>query len=68
MPEQTGITFLVMFGILLTDAIRKGFFSNFPGIVEENGIAVLRESKIPYRASFDTKTGPLSSKTAILGI
>jgi len=29
-------------------------------IVEENGVAVLREPKIPYSASFDPKTGSLS--------
>ena len=33
-------------------------------IVEEDGISVLRESKIPYSVSFDPKTGPLSPKNS----
>ena len=45
------------------DAMDKlGANAMYREIVEEDGIAVLREPKIPYSASFDTKTGPLSPK------
>jgi len=39
---------------------RLGVKSMYREIVEEDGISVLREPKIPYSASFDPKTGPLS--------
>ena len=39
---------------------RLGAKSMYREIVEEDGISVLREPKIPYSASFDPKTGPLS--------
>jgi len=43
------------------DAIdRLGANAMYREIVEEDGISVLREPKIPYRSSFDPKTGPLS--------
>jgi len=43
---------------------RLGAIAMYRDIVEENGIAVLKEPESPYRISFDTKTGPLSAKNS----
>ena len=43
---------------------RLGAKTMYREIVEEDGISVLRESKIPYSVSFDPKTGPLSPKNS----
>jgi REP-associated tyrosine transposase len=43
---------------------RLGAKAMYREIVEEDGISVLRESKIPYSVSFDPKTGPLSPKNS----
>ena len=40
---------------------RLGVKAMYRDIVEENGVTVLREPKIPYSVSFNPKTGPLSA-------
>jgi len=45
---------------------RLGVKAMYRDIVEENGVTVLREPKIPYSVSFNPKTGPLSLENSYL--